>query len=120
MVITGESAAGGRVRTLAGFAALGAFWGAWGAALPAIQRHASVDDAQLGLALLCVGAGALVAMRHAGTLVDRHGGVALPVVLAAFGLVAVLPALATSAVALGVALLVLGAASGALDVALNA
>lgn len=120
MVIAGESAAGGRVRTLAGFAALGAFWGAWGAVLPAIQRHAGVDDGQLGLALLCVGAGALAAMRRAGTLVDRHGGLALPAILAVFALAAVLPALATSAVALGGALLVVGAASGALDVAINA
>src|SRR6478672_5834210 len=116
MVITGESAAGGRVRTLAGFAALGAFWGAWGAVLPAIQRHAGVGDGQLGVALLCVGAGALVAMRGAGAFVDRSGGLALPVLLGAFGLAAVLPALATSALALGAALLVVGAASGALDV----
>src|SRR6476660_2670198 len=89
MVITGESAAGGRVRTLAGFAALGAFWGAWGAVLPATQRHAGVGDGQLGVALLCVGAGALVAMRGAGAFVDRSGGLALPVLLAAFGLSAV-------------------------------
>ena len=34
----------GRVRVLGGFAAFGAFWGAWGATLPAIQAHAGVDD----------------------------------------------------------------------------
>ena len=60
----------GRVRVLGGFAAFGAFWGAWGATLPAIQSHAGVDDGQLGVALLFIGAGALVAMRGAGTLVD--------------------------------------------------
>ena len=47
----------GRVRVLGGFAAFGAFWGAWGATLPAIQAHAGVDDGQLGIALLCIGAG---------------------------------------------------------------
>ena len=110
----------GRVRVLGGFAAFGAFWGAWGATLPAIQSHAGVDDGQLGVALLCVGAGALASMRPAGTLVDRWGAPALPAILAAFGAAALLPALATSPVALGAALLVLGATSGAVDVAINA
>jgi predicted MFS family arabinose efflux permease len=108
------------VRVLGGFAAFGAFWGAWGATLPAIQSHAGVDDGQLGIALLCIGAGALASMRPAGTLVDRWGAPALPAVLALFGAAALLPALATSAVGLGAALLVLGAASGAVDVAINA
>ena len=63
----------GRVRVLGGFAAFGVFWGAWGATLPAVQSHAGVDDGQLGIALLCIGAGALVSMRPAGTLVDRWG-----------------------------------------------
>ena len=105
---------------LGGFAAFGAFWGAWGATLPAIQSHAGVDDGQLGIALLCVGAGALVSMRAAGTLVDRWGAPALPATLAAFGCAAALPALATSTAGLCAALLVLGATSGAVDVAINA
>ena len=75
----------GRVRVLGGFAAFGVFWGAWGATLPAVQSHAGVDDGQLGIALLCIGAGALVSMRVAGTLVDRWGAPALPAALAAFG-----------------------------------
>jgi hypothetical protein len=112
--------AGGRVRVLGGFAAFGAFWGAWGAALPAVQSHAGVDDGQLGVALLCIGAGALVSMRLAGTLVDRWGAAALPATMAAFGAAAVLPGLAASAAGLSAALLALGATSGAVDVALNA
>jgi predicted MFS family arabinose efflux permease len=110
----------GRVRVLGGFAAFGAFWGAWGATLPAIQTHARVDDGQLGIALLCIGAGALVSMRAAGTLVDRWGAPALPATLAAFGAAAALPGLATSTVGLCLALLVVGATSGAVDVAINA
>jgi hypothetical protein len=113
-------AAGGRVRVLGGFAAFGAFWGAWGAALPAVQAHAGVDDGQLGIALLCIGAGALVSMRLAGTLVDRWGAAALPATMAAFGACAVLPGLASSTVGLSATLLVLGAGSGAVDVAINA
>src|ERR671930_2082771 len=113
-------AAGGRVRVLGGFAAFGAFWGAWGAALPAVQAHVSVDDGQLGVALLCIGAGALVSMRLAGSLVDRWGRAALPATMAAFGAAAALPGLATSTVGLSAMLPALGAASGAVDVAINA
>jgi hypothetical protein len=113
-------AAGGRVRVLGGFAAFGAFWGAWGAALPAVQSHAGVDDGQLGVALLCIGAGALVSMRGAGTLVDRWGAAALPATMAAFGAAAALPGLATSTAGLSATLFVLGAGSGAVDVAINA
>jgi MFS family permease len=113
-------AAGGRVRVLGGFAAFGAFWGAWGAALPAVQSHAGVDDGQLGLALLFIGAGALVSMRLAGTLVDRWGAAALPATMAAFGACAALPGLASSTLGLRAALFVLGAGSGAVDVAINA
>jgi len=110
----------GRVRVLGGFAAFGAFWGSWGAALPAVQAHARVDDRQLGLALLCIGAGALLSMRPAGTAIDRCGAPALPAALGAFAAAAALPGLATSTLALSAALLVLGAASGAVDVAINA
>jgi hypothetical protein len=110
----------GRVRVLGGFAAFGVFWGAWGATLPAIQSHARVDDGQLGIALLCIGAGALVSMRPAGTLVDRWGAPALPAMLAALAAAAALPGLATSTAGLCAALLVLGATSGAVDVAINA
>jgi hypothetical protein len=112
-------AAGGRVRVLGGFGAFGAFWGAWGAALPAVQSHADVDDGQLGLALLCIGAGALASMRLAGTLIDRWGAAALPATMVAFGAAAALPGLASSTLALSGALLVLGAGSGAVDVAVN-
>src|SRR5215211_7410209 len=113
-------AAGGRVRVLGGFAAFGAFWGAWGAALPAVQAHAGVDDGQLGVALLFIGAGALVSMRVAGTLVDRWGAAALPATMAAFGAAAALPGVASSAAGLSATLFVLGVGSGAVDVAINA
>jgi hypothetical protein len=113
-------AAAGRLRVLGGFAAFGAFWGGWGAALPAVQAHAGVSDGQLGLALLFIGAGALISMRLAGSVLDRWGAPALPVALGAFAAAAVLPGLSTSTVGLCAALLVLGATSGAVDVAINA
>jgi predicted MFS family arabinose efflux permease len=111
---------GPRRRALLGFAAFGTFWGAWGAALPAVQRHAAVDDAQLGLALLCVGAGALLSMRATGRTIDRWGARVVPAALALMAAGAVLPGVAGSPLALAGALLVLGVASGAVDVAINA
>ncbi len=109
-----------RTRALLGFAGFGLFWGAWGAALPQIQAHAGASDSELGLALLCVGAGALVSMRPAGALVDRLGPAVTSAALALFAGSALLPAVATSPLALAGALLVLGAVSGVVDVAINA
>jgi predicted MFS family arabinose efflux permease len=110
----------GRLRVVGGFGAFGVFWGAWGAALPAVQAHAGVSDGELGVALLFIGAGALGSMRAAGTIVDRWGSPALPAALAVFAAASALPGLARSPVALCAALLVLGATSGAVDVAINA
>jgi MFS family permease len=108
------------LKPVAGFAAFGLFWGAWGAILPAIRVGAGVNDGELGVALLMIGLGALVSMRFTGYLIDRYGGVVLPVVTVLFALCGVLPALAGSVVTLSAALLLLGATSGATDVAINA
>ena len=114
-----QEAAGGRARVLASFAAFGAFWGAWGAVLPAVQQRSGADDAQLGSALLLVGLGALLSMRVTGLLFDRLGPRVTPFAVGTFGAFGVLPALARSPLELAVALFVLGAASGAMDVAIN-
>ena len=108
-----------RVRALVGFSAFGLLWGAWGAELPAIQTHAGVDDGELGVALLCIGAGAIVAMRPTGVLVDRSRRI-LPATCALLGVAALGPALATSAPGLALSLAALGLCSGAMDVAINA
>jgi MFS family permease len=109
-----------RGRVLLGFAALGVFWGAWGAALPAVQRQANAGDGELGFALVLVGLGALLSMRAAGLLIDRAGPRLTPLMIAAFGLAGILPGLADSPGRLYLYLLLLGAASGAMDVAINA
>ena len=111
---------GGRPRTLAGFGALGLFWGAWGALLPALQRDANVSDGELGTALLLVGVGAVVSMRVTGSVFDRFGAAVTPASIALLAVAGVLPALATSPLGLSGAALALGAASGAMDVAINA
>ena len=108
------------LKPVAGFAAFGLFWGAWGAILPAVRAGAGVNDGELGVALLMIGLGALLSMRLTGYLIDRYGGMVLPVVMVLFALCGVLPALAGSVVSLSGALLLLGATSGATDVAINA
>src|SRR5262245_1876874 len=71
------------VGSMFAFGLFGAFWGAWGASIPRIQRQAGVDDGQLGVALLFVGAAALPAMFLVGRAIDRYGlrvaGMVLPV-----------------------------------------
>jgi MFS family permease len=105
---------------LAAFLSLGTLWGAWAALLPSTQAATGVSKGELGIALLFVGLGSLPAMASAGMLVDRWGAVVLPASLAALAGAAVLPAFAGSLVALSAALFLLGAASGATDVAINA
>lgn len=100
--------------------AFGLFWGAWGAVLPAVQVSSGSTDGELGAALLMIGLGALASMRLTGHLVDRLGAPVLPVVMVGFAVAGVLPAFAGSPVALGAALLLLGALAGATDVAINA
>ncbi len=110
---------GDRARVLVAFAALGIWWGAWGALVPDIQRRAGASDGELGTAMLFVGVGALASMRVTGSWMDRRGEVVLPSTVAALGLGGVLPAVSHSAVALAAALAVVGVASGAMDVAIN-
>lgn len=109
-----------RTRALIGFAALGVFWGSWGAALPAVQQRSDASDAELGLALLLVAFGALISMRASGVLMDRLGPRFTPGVVGVFGLSGLLPGLAGSPLELSAVLFLVGATSGAMDVAINA
>ena len=108
------------IATGAGFLVLGLFWGAWAAVLPGVQEATGASKGTLGLALLCVGLGAIPAMLLlAGPLVDRYGTRAVSVACAAFALVVLLPGLTGSVQTLAGALLLTGAASGTLDVGIN-
>ena len=105
----------------AGFAVFGAFWGAWGASVPAVRDQAGLSDGELGTALLFVGAGALPAMLLTGRAVDRWGQRVTAVLLLLLGGAGVAVAVtARDFVSLSVGLAVLGASSGAADVAINA
>ncbi len=101
---------------LAGFISAG-----WAPLIPFAKVRLGVDDAKLGLLLLCFGVGSLIGVSTAGVLTARHGG-RLLVVAGGAGLCLLLPALSLAAtpLTLGLSLLVFGASLGALDVAMNA
>ena len=109
-----------RGRSVVAFGAFGVWWGGWGALLPAVQRSADVDDGRLGLALLLVGAGALGSMRVTGYLVDRFGGMVLPLSVGCLALAGIGPAFVEGVAPLAGSMTLLGVASGAYDVAVNA
>ena len=95
--------------------------GTWAPRLPAIKESLGLSDGELGTALVGLAIGLVVGTRVAGAPVDRFGS--RPVMRGGFPLRAatlVLPGLADSLVTLLLSLFVLGLASGALDVAMNA
>jgi MFS family permease len=95
--------------------------GTWAPRLPAIKESLGLSDGELGTALVGLAIGLVAGTRVAGAPIDRFGS--RPVMRAGFPLLAatlLLPGLAGSAPTLFLSLLVLGVASGALDVAMNA
>ncbi len=105
---------------IACYAALGIFWGAWAALIPAIKVQANATDGELGFAMLASGSGAIVAMLVVGRLWQRFGWYLLPVTGVLFGIAGLGLTQATSTLTLAGALFLIGASSGALDVAMNA
>jgi predicted MFS family arabinose efflux permease len=104
-----------------GFAVFGAFWGTWGANLPRFREAADISNAEMGVALLFVGAGALPAMMLVGRALDRWGlGLTGPI-LVALGVAGCLVPLSAGGgfVPLCAGMAVVGATSGAADVAMN-
>lgn len=102
------------------FAALGNFWGAWAALVPAMKTQVGATDGELGLALLFAGVGAIPMMLITGRIWRRAGWWLLPTAGLFFALTILGPIFATTPLMLGIALLFAGAGSGALDVSMNA
>jgi MFS family permease len=93
----------------------------WIARIPDVKQQLALNDQRLGLVLLCVAAGALVAQPTVGWLIGRMGSRHLTtVMLIGFCLSVILPGQATDMLALMGALFVFGACNGGLDVAMNA
>nr|WP_253916265.1 MFS transporter [Streptomyces sp. MNP-20] len=102
------------------FALDGFVFAGWVVRIPAIKEQTGASASTLGLALLGVSAGAVVTMTLTGRLCTRFGshpvtvacGVLMPLSVA-------LPPLTHSALALGLVLLLFGAAYGGINVAMN-
>jgi predicted MFS family arabinose efflux permease len=110
-----------RLAVLAVFFFNGLVIGSWVVRIPAVKEKLGLGDGLLGVALLGMAVGALVAMPIVGALVSRFGSrriVGVAALVLAASLLA--PALAPSLFFLVPALLLLGAANGGLDVAMNA
>jgi predicted MFS family arabinose efflux permease len=109
-----------RLATRLAFLVAGFGVACWAPLVPFAKQRLGVDDGVLGLLLLCIGLGSVIAMVVTGALSARYGS--KPIVVAAgFGLAIVLPLLtvASTSLTLAMALLAFGACLGSLDVAMN-
>ncbi|WCM27178.1 MFS transporter [Sphingomonas sp. QA11] len=109
-----------RLATRLAFLVAGFGIACWAPLVPFAKQRLAVDDATLGLLLLCIGAGSVAAMIATGPLSARYGS--KPVIVGSgMALACVLPFLSVAAtpLELGVVLLLFGGALGSLDVAMN-
>jgi len=109
-----------RLATRLAFFAGGFAIACWAPLIPFVKENVGADEAQLGLLLLCLGVGSLIAMPVTGWLAARSGARPM-ILLGGIGLGVTLPvlALAQNSILLGFALLIFGAALGTLDVSMN-
>jgi fucose permease len=99
----------------------GAVIASWVPHIPAIKARHALGDGALGLALLCVAGGAVLALPLAGRLIEHFGSRAVTAAAAVGVCLAMpVPVLSSTVALLVVALFVLGACNGLLDVAMNA
>ncbi|MBP0454406.1 MFS transporter [Kitasatospora sp. RG8] len=116
----GASWSAARLALTAFFAVDGFLFAAWVVRIPDIRSQVSASHSALGLALLCVSAGAVATMPVVGRLCLRYGSRPVTVgSLALLSLAVPLPAHAHSVAALGGVLLLFGAGYGGANVAMN-
>jgi hypothetical protein len=110
-----------RWATFGAFFLNGAMIGTWVGQIPFVQDRLDVSKATIGLALLCMATGAMIAMPLTGQILDRRPSATVTRTAALLYLpLLALPLFAPSPVWLGLALIVFGAANGSMDVAMNA
>jgi hypothetical protein len=109
-----------RLATRLAFLVAGFGVSCWAPLVPFAKQRLGVDDGVLGMLLLCIGLGSVVAMVITGALSARYGS--KPIIVAGgCGLAVILPLLSvvSTPITLGIALLAFGASLGSLDVAMN-
>lgn len=109
-----------RLATRLAFLVAGFGVACWAPLIPYAKARLAVDDGVLGLLLLCLGIGSVVAMLMTGMLSARYG--CKPIIIGgAIGMALFLPllAVASTPLTLGLVLFVFGGSLGSLDVAMN-
>jgi predicted MFS family arabinose efflux permease len=110
-----------RVATAAMFFVSGSVIGTWAASVPYVRDRLDVSTSTIGLCLLAMAAGSVLAMIVVGRELDRRSSATLTRIGALLvPLTGVLPLLAPSPAMLALALFLLGVANGVLDVSMNA
>lgn len=104
---------------MTGYVVAGLFWGAFAASTPELQAKSGLDTAGFGLLLFAMTAGAFPAMTLLGRIMHRVQIWAMPACLAFFAAAALVLGLADGIAGLAIGFFLVGAASGALDVAMN-
>ena len=95
-------------------------FGSWTPHIPLVKNRIGLNDGTLGLALLGGPVGSVVAMLAIGTLIARWGSRrSMVVTMVGYGLAAPTVGLADSLLGLFLALALLGAFQGALDISMN-
>lgn len=114
-------AARARYAVAAIFLVNGALVGSWAPLIPFVANRLAIGTGTLGLALLGIAVGAMVAMPLAGAVMSRVGSApVIRVAVAASAIALILPVFAPSVSLLAAALIAFGAANGMLDVSMNA
>jgi len=109
-----------RLATRLAFLAGGYGLAGWAPLVPFAKARLGIDEGVLGLLLLCLGVGSVLAMGLTGVLSARHGPRPI-IVLSGLLMAAATPFLAVAAtpLTLALALFAFGAGLGSLDVAMN-
>ena len=109
-----------QVSTRIVFFIIGLAGAAWAPLVPFAKNRTGLNEGQLGLLLLCLGAGSIIAMPLAGTLAARFGCRRVIIVATVLiGLTLPLLATASSLPLLVAALFVFGAGVGSVDCVIN-
>lgn len=116
-----QAAARARVATSAVFFLNGFVFASWALHIPFVREKLALSTGVLGLALLAIAVGSLVAMPLVGGLVARHGSAPVTRLLVLLNPLALLPLLLAPNLPVQIAVFLLyGAVTGGLDVAMNA
>jgi MFS family permease len=108
--------------TYVAFVAAGFVFANWAARIPQVRARLHLSSGELGLLLLAIAVGSLMALPSAGVIVHRFGSrrtVTVMAGVAAVGMIVVAFGYLAGPVPVGIGLLLFGFASGAWDVAMN-